>query len=46
LLAQTNPHAPVKYRVNGVVVNLPEFRKAFSCKEGAPMAPVKTCTIW
>ena len=46
LLAQTNPHAPVKYRVNGVVVNVPEFRKAFACKEGAPMAPVKTCSVW
>jgi putative endopeptidase len=46
LLAQTNPHSPVKYRVNGVVVNLPEFRKAFSCKAGAAMAPEKTCSVW
>jgi putative endopeptidase len=46
LLAQTNPHAPVKYRVNGVVVNSPEFRQAFSCKVGTPMAPQKTCSVW
>ena len=46
LMAQTNPHSPVQYRVNGVVVNLPEFRKAFSCKTGTPMAPEKTCTVW
>jgi putative endopeptidase len=46
LIAQTNPHSPVQYRVNGVVVNLPEFRKAFSCKAGAPMAPEKTCAVW
>jgi endothelin-converting enzyme/putative endopeptidase len=46
LIAQTNPHSPVQYRVNGVVVNLPEFRKAFSCKVGTPMAPEKTCTVW
>ena len=46
MLAQTNPHAPVKYRVNGVVVNLPEFRQAFSCKVGTPMAPEKTCSVW
>jgi endothelin-converting enzyme/putative endopeptidase len=46
LLAQTNPHAPVKSRVNGVVVNLPEFRKAFACKVGALMAPEKTCSVW
>jgi endothelin-converting enzyme/putative endopeptidase len=46
LIAQTNPHSPVQYRVNGVVVNLPEFRKAFSCKVGTPMAPEKSCTVW
>ena len=46
LIAQTNPHSPVKYRVNGVVVNLPEFRRAFSCKVGTPMAPEKLCTVW
>jgi len=46
LLAQTNPHSPVKYRVNGVVVNLPEFRKAFACKAGTPMATQKTCAVW
>jgi putative endopeptidase len=46
LLAQTNPHSPVKYRVNGVVQNLPQFQKAFSCKTGAPMAPEKRCEVW
>jgi putative endopeptidase len=46
LMAQTNPHSPVQYRVNGVLVNLPEFRKAFYCKTGTPMAPEKTCTVW
>lgn len=46
LLAQTNPHSPTKYRVNGVVVNLPEFQKAFSCKTGSPMAPEKRCEVW
>ncbi len=33
--ALTNPHSPAKYRINGVVVNMPEFAKAFSCKSGA-----------
>ena len=46
VLAQTNPHAPVKYRVNGVVRNLPEFQKAFACKTGAPLAPEKRCEVW
>ncbi len=47
LLAQTDRHSwPTKYRVNGVVVNLPEFQKAFSCKPGVPMAPAKRCEVW
>jgi len=46
LQAQTNPHSPVKYRVNGVVQNLPEFQTAFSCKTGTPMAPEKRCEVW
>jgi endothelin-converting enzyme/putative endopeptidase len=45
-LVQSNPHAPEQFRVNGVVENLPEFQKAFSCKTGQPMAPVKRCSVW
>jgi endothelin-converting enzyme/putative endopeptidase len=46
--ALTDPHSPAKYRINGVVVNMPEFAKAFSCKPGAPMTkpPGKACSIW
>ena len=44
--ALTNPHSPSDDRVNGAVSNMPEFRKAFSCKEGSPMAPVKACRVW
>ena len=43
---QTDPHSPEEFRVNGVVVNLPEFQKAFACKTGQPMATTKRCTIW
>ncbi len=46
LQAQTDPHSPPKYRVNGVVVNMPEFQKAFSCKTGTPMAPQDRCVVW
>ncbi len=46
LLALTDPHAPGKYRVNGVVSNMPEFQKAFSCKAGAPMVRENMCRVW
>ena len=44
----TDPHSPAKYRINGVVVNMPEFAKAFACKAGQPMvrAAEKTCKVW
>lgn len=46
--AITDPHSPLKYRVNGVVVNMPEFSRAFSCKAGSPMTkdPAKVCSVW
>jgi putative endopeptidase len=44
--AKTDPHSPAKYRVNGVVANMPEFQQAFSCKQGAPLAPEKRCRVW
>jgi endothelin-converting enzyme/putative endopeptidase len=46
LLVQTNEHSPPQFRVNGVVVNMPEFQKAFSCNPGQPMAPVHACRVW
>jgi endothelin-converting enzyme/putative endopeptidase len=46
--AITDPHSPPKYRVNGLVVNLPEFGTAFSCKPGQPMVKPadKVCKVW
>jgi endothelin-converting enzyme/putative endopeptidase len=44
--AITDPHSPARYRVNGLVVNMPEFERAFSCKPGQPMAAVKRCRVW
>ena len=46
LNATVNPHSPEKYRVNGVVSNLPEFGQAFGCKAGAPMVNPKACRVW
>lgn len=33
----TNPHSPGKYRVNGTVVNIPQWYEAFGIKEGDKM---------
>jgi endothelin-converting enzyme/putative endopeptidase len=46
LQAQTNPHSIDKFRVNGVVANMPEFQKAFNCKAGAPMVRKDPCRVW
>jgi endothelin-converting enzyme/putative endopeptidase len=46
LLAKTDPHSPSRWRVNGVVSNMPEFRQAFSCPAGSALAPEKTCQVW
>ena len=47
LQSQTDPHAIPRFRVNGTVSNMPEFQKAFSCKEGLPMVRGgKACRTW
>ncbi|MGA8104630.1 MAG: M13-type metalloendopeptidase [Candidatus Acidiferrales bacterium] len=49
--AITDPHSPGEYRMNGVVVNMPEFGAAFSRQAGQPMesygeAPERVCQVW
>jgi endothelin-converting enzyme/putative endopeptidase len=46
--ALTDPHSPARYRINGVVVNMPEFAQAFSCKQGQAMVkPAENvCKVW
>ncbi|MBI2681617.1 MAG: M13 family metallopeptidase [Acidobacteriales bacterium] len=48
LMVQGDPHPTGKYRVNGPLSNLPEFQKAFGCKEGQAMVrpKEKRCDIW
>lgn len=45
-IVKVDPHSPARYRVNGVVVNMPEFAQAFSCKAGQPMNPPNRCQVW
>ncbi|MFY9674610.1 MAG: M13 family metallopeptidase [Terriglobales bacterium] len=46
LRATVDPHSPEKYRANGVVANMPEFREAFQCKAGQPMVRENSCRVW
>jgi predicted metalloendopeptidase len=48
LLVNTDPHSPVRFRVNGPLSNLPEFAQAFNVPEGAPMrrADADRVVIW
>lgn len=46
LHAKTDEHSPGRYRVNGLVVNMPEFAKAFSCRVNAPLAKKNPCRVW
>jgi len=47
MYAQTDPHSPGQWRVNGTVSNMPEFQKAFACKVGQPMVRAdKACRVW
>ncbi|KAF9302207.1 hypothetical protein BGZ74_005666 [Mortierella antarctica] len=42
----TDPHSPAEWRVKGAVQNSEYFARAFKCKKGAPMNPVKKCDVW
>jgi putative endopeptidase len=46
MLVSVDPHSPGRYRVNGVVQNMPEFQKAFNCKAGQPMVRENACRVW
>jgi putative endopeptidase len=41
-----DPHSPGKYRINGVVQNMPEFEQAWGCKAGQPMVSANACHVW
>jgi putative endopeptidase len=44
--AITDPHSPGRYRVNGIVSDMPQFAGAFGCHAGQPMVNAKMCKVW
>ncbi|MDD4972763.1 MAG: M13 family metallopeptidase [Bacteriovorax sp.] len=42
----SDTHSLPKFRVNGVVSNLPEFADAFQCMDTQAMAPKNRCSVW
>ncbi|HLI83732.1 MAG TPA: M13 family metallopeptidase [Bryobacteraceae bacterium] len=46
LRAFTDPHSPGRYRVTGVIQNMPEFQKAFACQAPQPAASENACRVW
>ena len=46
LSARVDPHSPGRFRVNGVLGNMPEFQKAFGCKSTDPMVRHPACRVW
>jgi putative endopeptidase len=46
LQVATNPHSLPRWRVNGPLSNMPQFRQAFGCKDGQAMVRANACEIW
>jgi len=44
--ALTDPHSPPRWRVNGLMANVPEFASAFACRPGPPMVRDAVCKVW
>jgi endothelin-converting enzyme/putative endopeptidase len=46
--AMTDPHSPPEARINGVVINMPQFARAFQCKPGQKLVkkPQSLCKVW
>ncbi len=45
-MVSVDPHSPGKYRVNGVLENMPEFQQAWGCKAGQAMVKENACRVW
>ena len=46
LQVKGNPHSLPRWRVNGPLSNMPQFKEAFNCKDGDAMVRDNQCAIW
>jgi endothelin-converting enzyme/putative endopeptidase len=46
MLVSVDPHSPGRFRVNGVMPNMPEFQQAWGCKAGQAMVSASACRVW
>ncbi len=46
MMVNVDPHSPGKFRVDGVVQNMPEFERSWGCKTGQPMVSANACRVW
>ena len=46
MYATIDPHSPGRWRGNGSVSNMPEFKEAFHCKADVPMVRQNACRVW
>ncbi len=45
-LITVDPHPPAKFRVNGTLANMPQFKAAFAIPDTSPMVNQNRCIIW
>ncbi|XP_049813864.1 endothelin-converting enzyme-like 1 [Schistocerca nitens] len=46
ILVEMDFHTPSPERVNGMMMNSPDFSEAYNCPIGSAMNPVKKCSTW
>jgi predicted metalloendopeptidase len=46
MLAQVDSHSPPRFRVQGPLVNNPDFAATFQCEAGDAMVAENRCEVW
>ncbi|CAL8111482.1 unnamed protein product [Orchesella dallaii] len=45
-LLEMDEHSPHPERINGMLMNMPDFTEAYSCRPGSRMNPPVKCSVW